>query len=406
MLEKTISIKKIRNHFIKAISCQFLPLFVIGLSKPLLELLPEPIAAILSLFATIAFFWGYVDCWMLTDRYAKYKGYPKRFGWLGLLNIFGLSILFFLENKNSDRYQRLDRTPLENFSISAIFVSYIACEIVFTPIIILGLIFIGNVEPKSIGDLLQNQDFIAIISVPIYIFQAWYFFREVKRAKINVAQLVGFLKKTDFKLPIGLAILSYFFASGTSAMILYGLSFIVPQYVEGQINKVYATIPLGYACFAIAALIFAPIMEELFFRGIIFQKLAITKDPVWALVISALLFTIVHFRSDIISLFTIGVTFAILYLKTKQIIVPIISHFVYNAIYIAKLIDWYFFSNVDHSVAKTIAEFRQEFIGNLEWEILSVAISAPCLCYFIYKNFPNNYDIKRLPYFANRQKFC
>ena len=142
------------------------------LSIPLLELLPKPISSIISLFAIIAFLWGYVDCWKLAYKYAKYKGYPKHYGWLGLLNIFGLSILFFLKNKNSDLYYQLDRNPLENFSISAILISYLASEIVFTPIIILGLIIVGNVEPKSIGDWLENKDFIAIIGIPINIFLA------------------------------------------------------------------------------------------------------------------------------------------------------------------------------------------------------------------------------------------
>ena len=184
-------------------------------------------------------------------------------------------------------------------------------------------------------------------------------------------------------------------------MILYCLSFIVPKYVEDQINKVYATTPWGYVCLAILVLFFAPIMEELFYRGAIFQKLAITRNPTQALIISALLFTVIHFRSDIISLFVIGVTFAILYLKTKQIIVPIISHLVYNLIYLIRSIYWQFFSNVDHSTATTITEFQQDFIDNLEWKILFFAISAPYLCYFIYKNFPRDYDPKRLPYFAN-----
>ena len=394
-------IQLIRNRFIKSISCQFLPFLVIGASIPLLEMLPKPISSTISLFAIIAFLWGYVDCWMLTYRYAEYKGYPQHYGFLGLLNIFGLSILFFLKNKNSDRYYRLDRNPLENFSISAIFISYLASEIVFMPIIILGLIIIGNVEPEFIGDWLENEDFMTIISIPINIFLTWYFFRELKKAKINIAQLVGSLKKIDFKLAIGLAIVNYLFARATSNMILYCLSFIVPKYVESQINKVYATTSWGYACFAILVLIFAPIIEELFFRGVIFQKLAITRNSTQALIISALLFTVIHFRFDIISLFVIGVTLAILYLKTKQMIVPIISHLVYNLIFLVRSINWYFFSNVDHSRATTITEFQQDFIDNLEWKILFIAVSVPYLCYFIYKNFPRNYDLKRLPYFAN-----
>ncbi len=155
---------------------------------------------------------------------------------------------------------------------------------------------------------------------------------------------------------------------------------------------------------AISVLIFAPIMEELFYRGIIFQKLAIQKSTAKALVVSALIFTIVHFRYDVISLFAIGVTLAILYLKTKQIIVPIICHFLYNLMVTINMIYWQFFSNSDRLTNITISEFQQDFIDSLELKILFVVLSAPYLCYFIYKNFPHDSNIEKLPYVANLKK--
>lgn len=403
MLNQKTSYQQIRNTFVQSILCQFLPLLIIGWSKPWLDKLPKEIASIISLIAFILFFWGYLKCWIFAHQYAEYKGYPKYLGLLGILNIFGLSILFFLNNKNSADYSGSDDS-LTNFSISAIFVSYLAIEALLIPVIFVVLICIG-VEPKTIGNYLENKDFLAIYAIPVTIFLAWYFFREVKRSKVNLQQIIGSLKKINFKLPIGLAIVNYFFASGSSSMILYGLSFLVPKYVEGQINYRYATTPLGYAFFAVGALIFAPIMEELFFRGIIFQKIAVKKDMLKALLTSATLFTIVHFRSDVISLFAFGVILVILYLKTKQIIVPIVCHFFYNLIVIIRLLHWEFFSNVDRSTPETIAGFQQEFIDHLELEILFVVLSAPYLCYFIYKNFPRTHDIKRLPYFANQQTF-
>lgn len=397
-------IKHIRNSFIKSISCQFLPSFLVGWSKPLLELFPQGILYLFSLAASILFIYGYIKCWILAYQYARYKGYPDSFGWLGVLNIFGLSILFFLRNKRSSDRNFPNQSSLEDFSISAIFISYFAIEILFMPVVIVGLIYVGNIEPKAVKDLLENKDFIAIYAIPVEVFLAWYFFREINRAKVNFKQLIGSIHNINFKLPIGLAILGYFF-EGTNSMILYGLSFIAPKYVESQINQVYATSPWGYAFLAISALIFAPIMEELFFRGIIFQKLAITKNTVQALVISAFVFTIVHFRFDVISLFVGGIILAILYFKTKQIIVPIIYHFFYNLMSIINIVYWNFFANADHSVTTTIAEFQQDFIDSVELKILFVALSAPYLGYFIYKNFPHNRNIDQLPYFTNQQTF-
>ena len=249
---------------------------------------------------------------------------------------------------------------------------------------------------------MENEDFLAMITIPMEAIIGWYFFYELYRSKVNLKQLLGSLRKIDFKLPLILAIASYFFAVGTSSIILYWLSFVVPKYVENQINEVYATTLIGYVFFAIAVLIFAPTMEELFFRGIIFQKLAIEKGINKALLISAIAFAIVHFRFDVISLFVGGVVLTILYFKTKQIIVSIICHFLYNFIVFARSFYGEFYSSANSSVPETIAQFRQGFIDNLELNILFIALSAPYLGYFIYKNFPRSSDIKKLPYFANR----
>ncbi len=295
------------------------------------------------------------------------------------------------------------KEELKKFRISAIFISYFVIEIILIPIILAVLIFLGFIETKAIGSYLENKNFLLFLGIPIQIVLATYFFREIKRAKINFQQITGSFKKINFKLPLILAIANYCFAIGSSTMVLYGLSFAVPEYIEGQVNQIYATTPLGYAFFAIAVLIFAPIMEELFFRGIIFQKLAVQKSTVKALIWSAIIFALIHFRTDLISLFTFGVTLGILYLRTKQIIVPIFCHFIYNLIVTIQLIYWYFFSNVDHSQTITLVEFRQEFIDNVHWYILLVTVSFPYICYYIYQNFPRNNNIQRLPYFTNQR---
>jgi uncharacterized protein len=404
MIDTEISIRQIRRLFFQGISCQFLPVLLIGSSEPFLEKLPSAVKGSLSLFILISFVWGYFICWNLAKKYARYKGYSKHWSLLGILNVFGLAILFFFNNKNINNLKNTSINPLENFSISAIFISWIAIEILYFPIIVLIMLLFSNIEFKEIGGYLENENFLAVVSIPIYCILGWYLWQEINRVKINFQYLIGSLKQINFLLPIGLAIANYLFAWGTSNVILYSLSFILPEYVKDQINTTYASTAWGYIFFAIAALLFAPIMEELFFRGIIFQKLAIQQNTVKALIISASLFTIVHFRSDVISLFSIGITLGLLYLKTKQIIAPIICHCVYNSVVSIQLLYWQFLSNTDRSSSQTIIDFRQEFIDDLTLNILFIAISLPYLGYFIYKNFPRNYDIAKLPYFANQRQ--
>jgi membrane protease YdiL (CAAX protease family) len=148
--------------------------------------------------------------------------------------------------------------------------------------------------------------------------------------------LFGCFKKIDFKLPIGLTIVQYLFDWGINSITLYDLSFVIPKYVESQINREYATTPFGWICFSIGAVLFAPLMEELLFRGIIVQKLALQKNIIKALLISAIAFALIHFRYDVIPLFITGIIYALLYLKTKQLAVPILCHFFHNLIVVVR----------------------------------------------------------------------
>ncbi|MEM8828429.1 MAG: type II CAAX endopeptidase family protein [Cyanobacteria bacterium P01_G01_bin.19] len=310
--------------------------------------------------------------------------------------------MFLLTNKNQSKAIDSDRNPLVNFSISSIFISWVAIPIVCMPLvylIALGINGIDGFEEYISGD----GNFLIIANFIGQVFLALYFFNELKRAKINYKHILGSLKQIDFKLPIMLTAAQYFFNGGINSFTLYGLSFIIPQYVENHINHQYATDIVGYIGFAISAMLFAPLIEEFFFRGMIFQKLALTRGIVKAMVISAIAFALVHFRYDLIPLFIFGILYVILYLKTKQLAVPILAHFFYNATVVAVRIYDHFFGDVDPSLPLTVADYQQQFLEHWQWNILYIALSAPYLCYFVYKNFPRSNDTDKLPYFANRK---
>lgn len=83
---------------------------------------------------------------------------------------------------------------------------------------------------------------------------------------------------------------------------------------------------------AIGAIIFAPIMEELVFRGILFNRLKIRTGIIPAMLISSFLFAIGHDFGGIISAFLFGICMCILYLKTDNILVPMSVHFINNVV--------------------------------------------------------------------------
>ncbi len=399
-----INIKEIRNTLLKGITCQFLPFYLIGLIIPKIKNIPgsEAIGFLIIIFASVIFCCGYGLCAEATDRYATYKGYGNPLYIFSIFNIFGLSILFLLKNKNKVNSNNKDQDPLERFSITAIFASYLVIPlIVIMPISILLMFFI---ETESIQTYYQNnKNFSTFSELAAALTLAWYFFKQLKIVNIDFNRILGSLKSINFKLPLGLAIIKYLFAWGINSITLYSLSFIVPKYVESQLNYVYASTLVSWTFFAISALIYAPIMEELFFRGIIFQKIAI-KQSFWrGLLISAILFAAIHFRYDIISLFVTGIITALLYFKTKQLATSIIYHFGYNLIVIVRKLYSQIFSNTDPSIPTSIVEYQQNFLHNFELYILFLAISSSYLSYFIYKNFPQKTNIRQLPYFVNQE---
>lgn len=403
MQNSTANIKEIRSTVIAGVTCQFLPLYLVSLISSWLQDTPgyEAIAFLMSALSFIIFCLGYGLCGSAANRYAAYKGYRNPLFIYSVLNIFGLAILFLLDNKKLS--SQADRgEPLNKFSIASIFASYLIIPLLITPILLILAFILAGADGYA-EYFLNNKNFANFAELTMAVALTCYFIKKFKRAKIDYRHILGSIKQVNFKLPIGLAIIKYLFAWGTNPIILYGLSSIVPKYVESQLNNEYANSLISWLLFLILALIYAPIMEEVFFRGIIFQKLAIKKGFVYGLITSAVLFAAIHFRYDVISLFMTGVITAILYFKTKQLTTSIIYHFTYNFIILVRRIYYQLVSNTESSAQTTIAEFQQQVSDRMELHILLLAISTPYLCYFIYKNYPRHYNVDKLPYFANQE---
>lgn len=83
---------------------------------------------------------------------------------------------------------------------------------------------------------------------------------------------------------------------------------------------------------ALTAIIFAPVVEELVFRGVLFNRLKIRTGIVPAMLISSFLFAIGHDFGGITSAFLFGICMCILYLKTDNILVPMSVHFINNVV--------------------------------------------------------------------------
>ncbi|HDX9580008.1 TPA: CPBP family intramembrane metalloprotease [Bacillus pseudomycoides] len=137
--------------------------------------------------------------------------------------------------------------------------------------------------------------------------------------------------KTTIPATIGWIILGIFLA--LFAQIIAGT-------IETQVFKIKAgsentqniidiikTAPL----FMIVSSIFAPILEEIIFRKIIFGTLYKRYNFFIAAIISSLIFALIHFDpTHLLVYISMGLVFSFLYVQTKRIIVPIMAHVMMN----------------------------------------------------------------------------
>ncbi|SDJ78029.1 CPBP family intramembrane glutamic endopeptidase [Salimicrobium halophilum] len=128
------------------------------------------------------------------------------------------------------------------------------------------------------------------------------------------------------------AILGFFlalFAQNIAGMIEMYLFDASP---ESENTQLLMDIAEQSPIFILLPVIFAPITEEIIFRKIIFGSIYKRTNFLLAVVVSSLAFAAFHFDfTHLLIYFAAGSVFAFLYVKTKSIITPIITHMILNS---------------------------------------------------------------------------
>ncbi|GAA4057168.1 type II CAAX endopeptidase family protein [Amphibacillus indicireducens] len=88
---------------------------------------------------------------------------------------------------------------------------------------------------------------------------------------------------------------------------------------------------INISLLVIAFVVIAPITEEIIFRGLIFGFIKDKLGLAVALIVSAIIFGMLHLGHHL-STAVIGLVFALLYYRTKSLVVPIVFHMIWNAL--------------------------------------------------------------------------
>lgn len=169
--------------------------------------------------------------------------------------------------------------------------------------------------------LLNSLNIVQIDTIWIYIFIIFYFVFKLKDVIPNAKEDISKAFSGDIlKIILFVVILNIFLSYG----MLYFSNFILGVVESRNIFNSFLTGGL------IATIIVSPISEELIFRGVFLNRLQLIIPTTFAVLISSLLFASLHSFGSIFAAFIFGVCVAILYLKTENIFVPILAHFLNN----------------------------------------------------------------------------
>jgi CAAX protease family protein len=100
-----------------------------------------------------------------------------------------------------------------------------------------------------------------------------------------------------------------------------------------------ATDPLGVALLVVIVVLGAPVVEELFFRGLLQRSLLRRVAPALAVVISAFVFGLTHFQLlQFPALVAFGLILGYLALRTGRLGMSIVAHMAFNAVTVVALV--------------------------------------------------------------------
>ncbi|WP_438312908.1 CPBP family intramembrane glutamic endopeptidase [Sporosarcina sp. FA9] len=225
-----------------------------------------------------------------------------------------------------------------------------------------------------------SADFsITIPGLLFYITFIFYFNYQFKQQHVPVRKVV-YTKGVGRWIPsiFGIVIVCIVFSLGTFWLILFSLNSIFPSIVDLILTTdALPSSPIFLGIEIIVIVILAPVIEEFIFRGVILHRLIKKTSITGGVLISSILFGVLH--SDMIGAFFFGVITSLLFLKTGNLLIPILVHVLNNAIAVALTFisptwpDWI------HIIDRT------DIIENAVPNLIMLAISSIFVGYIVFR---------------------
>ena len=231
-----------------------------------------------------------------------------------------------------------------------------------------------------------------------------YLVIKLKRSQLNPNYLIGNLRPNYSWLPLlGIAIIFLLFSLGAALLSFKAIASLFPDWYESFLESVseqearvsvFPTINRVWQTINYVAV--APITEEFIFRGVLLHRLATKWNLPIAIWSSSIIFGCLH--PNPVGISVVGIAWALLYLKTRTLIVPIVAHSMNNSLVVLGELLGELTDNQDAALDSLSNSNGQEWIAGS----ILVVVLFPFIWRFIYRRFPRR-DLP-LPYFANQSQ--
>lgn len=206
----------------------------------------------------------------------------------------------------------------------------------------------------------------------------WIQFKQQKGKFSDVLYIKDIAQPTPELL--GLTLTLIIFSLGSFWLTCFILAPVFPGYVEWLLQD-EALFPGDTFLFILTAIyisLIGPIVEEFIFRGLLLNRLATKFNVMVGIFITNIIFAVFH--TDILGAFMFGFVLSILYLKSGNLLLPIIVHVLNNSfVTLLTIIDP---PLPDFLSETTMEQLSQQIIPN----VIMLAVSIPILIIYIRKN--------------------
>jgi hypothetical protein len=249
---------------------------------------------------------------------------------------------------------------------------------------ILGIMIFATVVFSPLSLLLNNitgKEFSFLVTYLLSTGATFLVAHQLRKKKTNISEYK--FSPTSPKILILITLSTIGIQTGITSPLVSLIP--VPEFMKtillelGNMNGVFACIAIVLA---------APILEELIFRGIMLNGLLRAHTPIKAILISSILFGLVHLNPwQFISAFMIGIFSGWVYYKTKNLTLSIHIHFVNNAVAFGSM----FFMDMDTEtmIDMPLSEFYGGYLNFFLITLGALIVTAVSL-YFLRDEITNN----------------